>query len=179
MGVPTSPPTAQVAFTLRLVGAYQLYGGIAGLDATLRASRAIASVASIGRDPIGVLLWVTTAALFGLLAYAGAALLWQWRGGRAVTLLAQALQSVMVGGSFGGIVFSAGVYSGVLLESGRLSLIYGWALNAQLGTESSRTFIAVNVVPLIIAATVLVWMRGARAPGQSSSVQPQSVDSNV
>jgi len=176
-GAQTSAPRERPRLYLRLVGAYQIYGGIAGLDATLRASRAITSVAPTGLDMIGVVLWVATASLFAMLVYAGLALIRAWRGGREVTILAQALQSVMFGGAFGGMVFSAGLYSGLLLEGGRLSPMFGWALNAQVGIASSRTFIAINVVPLLIAVSVMVSARRERSVKPRPSIRRESADS--
>ena len=145
------------------LNAYLVYGGIVGLDAVVKASQVLIRTTPAGGDVAGGVLWICLAVLFAQLVYAGLGLQFGWRAAWITATAGQAAQVFMFASSFGGFVFSSGLFAGVLLEGGAWSPFYGWAIHAEIGTQSHRHFIGVNIVPLAIL-TVLYQLRRMNTP---------------
>lgn len=153
----------------RLLGAYHIVFGTAGLVAVLELSIGFVRQAPQSAVQTIVLLLVMMAIAFMSVLGVGVALLQERRYAWAFALLVQLTQVPMWNLDGSSYSFVAGLYGGFTYESSRVSPFGGAMANLHLGWESNvaQAAIGINVLPLLVA--LLVWRFRVRRMDVASS----------
>ena len=152
----------------RTLGVYQCYGGILGIAALLDVAPRLMLQAPAEARPSGFVLWAVVAVLMGSLALSGVLLLRGHRFGIGASVGVQVAQLLYFSIGPASYLFFGGFYLGVALELGTLTVSPGWQVYAELGTAGGRTFLGVNLVPLVI----LVLLKRSTARSNGARAQP-------
>lgn len=134
----------------RTLGVYQCYGGALGLVALLDVAPRLMMQAPSEARPSGFALWAVVALLMGALLLSGILLLRGHRLGFRASIGVQLAQLLFF--SFGPMsyLFFGGFYLGLAFEHGTVTAAAGWQVYAEIGEAAGRTFLGVNLIPLVI-----------------------------
>lgn len=152
----------------RTLGFYQCYGGVLGVAALLDVAPRLMLQAPTDARPSGLVLWAVVAVLMASLALSGVLFLRGHRFGIAATVGVQLAQLLYFSVGPASYLFFGGFYLGVAFELGAITVTPGWQVYAELGAAVGRTFLGVNLVPLVI----LVLLKRSTARSNDAGARP-------